>query len=524
MDARFPVTFAPSGVTVWVKDGSTVLEAARIAGIVIPAPCGGRGACGKCAIRIVDGHAAPPDDLERVGLARAPAGIRLACRTRVSGPMTVRPIVAGVATSSAGDDTVTDEEFFAGVDLGTTTVSAVIVGAVTGRELGRATVPNAQQSFGMDVVSRIAASLSGASVELRDLAESSMIDALNAACGAAGACLARVRRVVVAGNTGMTALASGVDVAGLATAPFEALAISNDAMVSPRLTPLLADGAEIHVARGLGGFVGGDVSVGLLASGLLSSDQDAVFVDIGTNAEVVVRSRGRIAYASVAAGPAFEGFGISSGGAAAPGAVTRVHGGPDLRVDVIGGGRPEWFAGSGLISAISVLLQAGHLDASGLMRSEGPYSGRFDLDDSGVARFAFGPDASGPRLTQLDVRAFQTAKAAVAAGLVAVARSARLKAKRVERVVVAGTFGAALEIADLVALGVMPEDVADRLESLSDAALTGAATLAFDPTALADIDRFRVAAVRVELATDRAFTELFTRATALAPFTLKKGF
>lgn len=503
--------------------GSTVLDAARIVGVIIPAPCGGRGVCGKCAVRVIEGSPEPPDEFERVGLSRAPSALRLACRMRVNGPLTVQPVVAGGSTSSAGESPVIDEEFYAGVDLGTTTVSAVIVGARTGRELGRATVPNAQQSYGMDLVSRITASLAGEARGLAIAAEKSLTDALEAACGAAGACLERISRVVVAGNAAMTALAAGWDVSGLATAPFEAPSAPVTGMELPGLARRLAPGAQIRVVEGLSGFVGGDAVAGLLACGLLASEEDAAFIDIGTNAEIVVRSKGRIAYASVAAGPAFEGFGISSGGPAGPGAITKVRE-AGLGLDVIGGGEPGWLAGSGLVSAIAVLRRAGHIDASGAMRADGPHSDRFDRDENAVVRAELGPAGSGVYLTQLDVRAFQTAKAAVAAGLLSVARAVKLKPKRVRRFVVAGTFGAALEVEDLVILGVVPEDLADRVEALPDAALTGSAALAFDPSAASDLEQLRSASVRVELATDREFSDLFLRATELVPFGLKKGF
>ncbi len=524
MEPRVPVTFAPSGVTAWVKPGATILEAARSAGIVIPAPCGGRGACGKCAVRILEGQPERADELEKAGLARAPAGLRLACRAKVTGPVTVRPVVAGGVVSQSGASAVTDESFLAGVDLGTTTVSAVIVGAQTGLELGRGTVPNSQQSFGMDVVSRIAAGVGGRGPELQAAAESSVTQALEAACGAAGACLERIVRLVIAGNTAMTALLAGADVSGLSQAPFREPDMPGNAIKLPVLAERLAAGAEVIGFDGLGGFVGGDIPAGLLASGLLASDEDAIFVDIGTNAEIVVRSNGRIAYASAAAGPAFEGYGMSSGGPAGPGAVTRVDLTSDIRLEVIGGGEPLWLAGSGVVSAVAELLRVGHIDRAGGMHAEGPASTRFGRDEAGVVRVGLGPYKGEPYLTQLDVRAFQTAKAAVAAGLVSVVRACGLKPKKVQRFVVAGSFGAALDIVQLVALGVVPSDLADRSESLADAALTGAAELAFDPTAASDVTRLKAVASRVELATDSKFATMFAAATELAPYTLKKGF
>ena len=521
---RFPLTFEPSGVTVWVEHGTTVLEAARRAGVIVPAPCGGRGTCGKCAVRIIDGDPEPPDEFEKVGLARAPQGLRLACRARIRGPLTVRPLIAGAVTSEQAHGPVEDDALLAAVDLGTTTVAALIVGAQSGRELGRATVPNAQQSFGGDVVSRISAALSGHADELKQAAQASVLEALHAACGAAGACLERTQRVVVAGNTAMTALLAGVDVTSLATAPYEVPHGVFGPLDAPVLAAALAQGAHLETLPGLGGFVGGDTTAGLLSSGLLSLDAGAAFVDIGTNAEIVVVGKGRAAYASAAAGPAFEGFGLTSGGLAVEGAIVAVRAADDLSVEVLGGGSPQWIAGSGALSAIAALRATGHLDETGLFSAVGPYASRFDTDEAGVVRVGLGPEGGPPFLTQLDVRAFQTAKAAVAAGLLSVTRAAGLKPRHIGRVVVGGSFGSALDGEDLVSLGVLPVDVRERIESAGDVALAGAAVAAFDPTALSELADFRRGAVRVELAADAGFSEMFARATALREYTFKRGF
>jgi uncharacterized 2Fe-2S/4Fe-4S cluster protein (DUF4445 family) len=158
MTGTVPVTFVPSGRTVWVVPGTTVLLAARKAGIVIPAPCGGAGRCGKCAIRVVEGVAPESTALEARGIKLAPKGMRLACLLAVEAPLTVRPLISQPTRSPADIDVQEPgRELLAAVDLGTTSVHAVVIDAESGLELGRSSTANEQQSWGSDLIARVGA-------------------------------------------------------------------------------------------------------------------------------------------------------------------------------------------------------------------------------------------------------------------------------------------------------------------------------------------------------------------------------
>lgn len=521
---RVPVTFSPGGATVWVERGTTVIAAARLAGVVVPAPCGGRGVCGACGFRVLSGRPAAPDDIEKGGLASAPKGVRLACRARVDGPLEVLPLVnRGTSVSVGRGATTEDTSLVAAVDLGTTTVSAVLVGKLTGRELGRATVSNTQQSWGADVLSRLSAALDGESVELSLAAEASILSAMQAACDRAGACVSRVERLVIAGNTAMTALLTRADASALAHAPFA---------IPPGMDALAADGSlvgelpadcEVQIVRPIASFVGGDIVTGLLASGLVGQDGIALLVDIGTNAEIAVSGPTGVVVSSAAAGPAFEGFGISAGGPWAPGALERADmRDGDLEVVVAGGGEPQWLCGSGLVSVIALLRRLGHLTPEGLMVAQGPLARRFTQQD-GVLAIGLGRTEGAPYLLQTDVRAFQSAKAAVAAAIAMTVKAAHIKPKAIARICVAGTFGGTLSTNDLVALGVLPVDWQDVVEFVDDAALLGAAMLAFDPSLAVSTAESLKDARHVDLATDSSFSKLFVAHTQLEPFRLAKG-
>lgn len=521
---RVPVTFAPGGVTVWVERGSTIIAAARSAGVVVPAPCGGRGVCGTCGVRVISGRPLPPDDIEKQGLASAPPGVRLACRARVDGPLEVLPLVnRGARSSGATGEIVEGASLVAAVDLGTTTVSAVLVDRTTGRELGRATVPNRQQSWGSDVLSRLTAALDGAASDLCGAAQESILEAMREACDRAGACLPRVERLVVAGNTAMTALLVGVDTSSLAHAPFSIPAGHNVMGAQGQLARELPDGCEVMLIPAIASFVGGDITAGLLASGLVGQAGTALLVDIGTNAEIALSGPGGLVVSSAAAGPAFEGFGISSGGPWAEGAIERVEmRGDDVEPIVAGGGEPRWLCGSGLVSTIALLRRLGHLTADGRMVPDGPLGARF-ARRAEIMAFNLGRNADGPYLLQTDVRAFQTAKAAVAASVITTVHSAHIKAKSLTRICLAGTFGGSLTVEDLIDLGVLPGDRREAIEFVGDAALLGAAMIAFDPSLMEATAELTGSARHVELATNKQFAGLFVTHTALEPFKLARG-
>ncbi|MDP2180965.1 MAG: ASKHA domain-containing protein [Actinomycetota bacterium] len=523
---RYPVKFEPADLTVWVDEGETVIDAARRAGVLVPSPCGGRGVCGKCAVRVLEGSPEPPGDIESRGLKLAPSGMRLACLARVAAPLVIKPLVNLQATTAQIGD-AEEGELVASVDLGTSTVAAVVIGSTSGRELGRAVVPNSQQSYGADLVSRVSAAEEGHAEDLTRLAEESALEALSLACGHAGSCLSAIRRLVVAGNSVMAASLLGESLASFGVAPYRAPFEGIRALPEEsRLRVRLAPGAETLVLPPVASFVGGDVTAGIVAAGLAQAEVTALYVDIGTNAEIMCVSPRRAVYASAAAGPAIEGFGISCGGPAADGGVVRVRESKSsLELTTVGGGDGMWLTGSGLASAIASLSRLGHVASDGAMVEEGPLASRFHLVGE-VLGVDLGSESSQHPLTllQTDIRAFQTAKAAIASGILAVTRAAQVRSRAIERFVVAGGLGEALDAEDLIQIGLLPGESAGRVEQVGNASLLGAAMVAVDPSLAELASTTTASGHHHSLAEDPFFAATFVGALALAPYTLKRGF
>lgn len=514
MTSRVPVTFLPSGSTAWVAPGQTVLNAGRAAGVNISAPCGGRGVCGACGVKVVEGSLESPTSDETRALKHAPRDVRLACRAVIAGPVTLRPIVLNSTVTRESGLLDGEQPVVVGVDLGTTSVSAAVLDAKSGRQLGTTTVMNRQASFGADVLSRISSALEGDALVLQDLAEQSVIDAVDSAAPGARSA-GRISRVVIATNVAMASLLAGADVSALAAHPFSIPRGCDSLDAGSKLRSLLPS-AVIHLVPPIGGFVGGDVLSGLVALGMGDSTGRQLLIDVGTNAEVALSKDGRLWVASAAAGPAFEGGGISCGGPATPEAVISVDiQGSAAVLHTLGEATPMWFSGAGLVSAVAALRRSGHLAEDGRLTVPGPLEDRFSTDERGVLGVGFGEDAECLSVTQLDIRALQLAKAAVSVAISEVLSRSGTVASELERVHVSGAFGGALSPEDLVDLGVVPLQVAGAVRHAGNTSLQGAALMAMEPSVLDTAVRLAQEVDIIDLAANAGFGAKLMEALAL---------
>lgn len=495
-----PVKFEPSGSLAWVEPGTTVLEAARSAGVTIMAPCGGRGVCGACGVRVLEGELQEPDEWEVSGLRRAASDVRLACRARVSEPVTVRPLVKSGATDIGR--TVSGGELVAAVDLGTTNVVAAVVDRTTGREIGRSLVPNRQASWGGDVLARVSAALAGDARQLMAAAEASVVDAI-AGCGVQPS---DIKACVIAGNTAMSALIAGVPLESLASHPFRVPDIPVELPGDSALSATLAGADSIRLVPPMAGFVGGDALAAIIATRAADEGEPVLLVDVGTNAEIVLLTDGVAYVASAAAGPAFDGIGLSNGGPAVDGAIVDVRiEGDRLLATVLGDEVPRWFGGSGMVAVLSALARSGHVSADGLLNAEGPLNERFVRDRRGVLAVCPFDDAPGVCLSQLDVRAIQLAKAAIRVGIDTVLRVAGVRHRSVSKVYMAGAFGQALDPDDLGAIGLLPGALVDKVTAVGNASLQGAMAMVLKPSVMDHAEEILRHVKHVELATGEDF-------------------
>ncbi|MDI6712508.1 MAG: ASKHA domain-containing protein [Anaerosomatales bacterium] len=508
--------------SVHVPAGTTLLEAARRAGVAVDAVCAGLGTCGRCRVQASGALSAPSEEeVAALGEAAIEAGWRLACRARALGDVSV------LAASSSGEPHTVlrgelglpwEPDFPASagglglaLDLGTTTLAAALVDLRTGDVLSTASAINPQHPWGADVLSRIAAvRRDGLDVLRRPLVEQAEALA-EEAVQRAGAEVRAVSQLVAVGNTAMRGFFLGQDVTPLGAAPYEGVPPEPVQTVASTLGLRTLDAAAVYVPPCASVFVGADAIAGLVAARFASGGTPRLFVDLGTNAEIVLWTGSRLLATSAAAGPALEGAGLSSGMRAVPGAVEDVrYEDGALRLDTIGSLPPVGLCGSGALSLTAALLEAGAVAPDGRLADSPPPPARIvDRDDQRVLVL----EDDGPvTFTQKDVRAIQLAKGAVQAAIGVLLAEAGLEASAVKEVLVAGGFGRRLEGRVLARLGVIPTAWADRVRVVGNAALDGARAVLVSSAARAEAERLASVIEPIDLAAHSGFRDAFVGA------------
>ena len=374
-------------------------------------------------------------------------------------------------------------------DLGTTTVVATLLDLSTGTPVAVASALNQQQPFGADVITRISATMMDPDTlaRLTALAQQTLAELAAEVCAAGGIDPAEVYEVALAGNATMTHIVLGIDPEPLGVAPFilatrllpEVLAAELGLPAHPR--------ARAVIFPPFGAYVGGDITAGLLASGMDRDARTRLFIDIGTNCEIVLGNRDWLLATAAPAGPAFEGAAIRCGMRAADGAIEVVTMTPDgLELKVIGDAEPAGLCGSGLVDAVTGLVRLGLLDSSGRLVSEERAAelapGLADrLTQLGAERVFVlhwlgepGNVSRSVYLSQRDVRELQFAKAAIATGWRILLEEAGLEPGDIQQVLLAGSFGSYLSPGNAIRLGLVPRLPVARVVSAGNVAGEGA--------------------------------------------------
>ncbi len=424
-----------------VRKGETLLLALHREGLFVRALCGGVGRCHGCSVRV---------DGER----------RSACEFREPGTYSVVRDHPVTLTPAIFPDRPTENRSLGlAVDLGTTTVGAALVDLPDGAAVSTGLTPNLQRVYGEDVLSRLAFGLEREHRgKLAELAHHTVRGLAAKLFEDSGASLFDLERITLAGNSSMTLLFLDRDPTSLAHAPFTAgLRASGEIAVSPELLGL-PEGVAVRFLPAIGGHVGSDTTAAVLASGLLTGKLPALLVDLGTNGEVVLATEKGALATSSAAGPAFEGGGVSKGSPARPGAIERVHVAPGgLEVETIGWRTPLTWCGSGVVELMAVLRELGDLDPGGRLLTDRELPVPF---------------------TQGDVREVQLAKGAVAAAIRILLKVAGIEAAALRRVVLTGAFGSRVPADAARKIGLLPD--VPVVETLEGGALLGAAAALTD--------------------------------------------
>src|SRR3954453_13729933 len=429
------------------------------------------------------------DDLELTAdlhaLRRLPSGLRQA-------DYKVTAVIVDEALIDIEPGDTTERRFAIAFDLGTTTVVATLLDTATGTPSAVASMLNKQQPFGADVITRISATMMDpdALPRLRSLAQQTLAELAAQVLEESDVRPDEVYEVALAGNATMTALVLGIDPEALGVAPFVMSTATLPPMPATELGLDLHPGARAVVFPALGAYVGGDIVSGMLATGMDRDKRTRLFIDVGTNCEIVLSNGDTIVSTAAPAGPAFEGGAIRCGMRAADGAVEVVRIDKDVEggvtLQTIGDVEPQGICGSGLVDAVSELVRTGLLDNSG----------RFVTDDRAAELAPFvadrltaigqervfvlhRPEPTSPPeesvyLSQRDVRELQFAKGAIATGWTLPLEQLDLEHGDVQQVLLAGSFGSYLSPAAAVRIGLVPKIPVLRIVSAGNVAGEGA--------------------------------------------------
>ncbi|MBQ9873100.1 MAG: DUF4445 domain-containing protein [Thermoguttaceae bacterium] len=510
--------------TIPVPQGALVADVLREKGFELDFDCGGAGICGKCRVSLIESDGSRRDVL--ACRARGARGTRVDASNLKRTPSkicvpeeTLEPV--DVAEPERRGDLAL------AVDLGSTTIVVALVSLESGRTLVVLSDRNPQVEFGRDVVSRIAAASDPAkALRARALASGAIERLALKAAGALGLAPSRIVEIVVAGNTTMEYLLAGRDVRPLGVAPFVVEQKTFEPSSGRDFDWSAFPEARVRLFPVRSAFIGGDVLAGLeLPRGLGAFERDESFMllDFGTNGELLLSARGRLFASSSAAGPAFEGAGISQGSTAILGAIRRVD--YDVptrrwRARTIGDAPSASVCGSGLIDALAAALDFGLLEPSGrFARADAsrPSDGVFERigEREGEPALLISSDARHPVwLTRRDVRQTQLALGAMKACARLTLQASGLDAESLDALYLSGGFGTSLSARNGRRVGATPEGVGvEKIVRAGNSSLLGAIEATLGKVDFEELTETSERIELVDLASRADFAEVFAEST-----------
>lgn len=617
---KVTVLFFPDNIAVQVEPGTTLLNAARAAGIELKSSCGGSGTCGRCLVKVKDGtvRALSKGNIPRK--ARQ-AGLVLACQTAADGnvvievPRDSRLDEHRVLVSEKGVLTETDEVLDAGfqlkplcqkiqltlseptlaenvsdlsrllsalrskldcsdikidlrvlrtladvlrtggwkvtvtvayingcadvvfvepghadtplyglaVDIGTTTVVVYLVDMETGMTLGKKGTYNRQARFGDDVISRIvhATERENGLDDLRQAVLDSMNQLIEDLLSQNRVARENVHMAVVAGNTTMTHLFLGLTPRYIRLEPYIPLASHTPPVTAGELGLCINPSAYVFCFPSVGSYVGGDIVSGVLYANMANTDEITLFIDIGTNGEMVLGNRDWLVTAACSAGPAFEGGGITFGMRAMKGAIERVQVDPktcEVEVSTIGNLKPMGICGSGLIDCLAKFLEAGIIDRAGKLQADIRSPRLREGDDGPEFVLVYGKDSECGKdivITENDIKNLLRAKAAVFAGIRCLLNATQLPLEAIDRVLIAGGFGNYINVRDAVTIGLLPDLPPEKYAFVGNSSVKGARQVLLSRDAYLNAQDLGKKMTYLELSAGNDFMEEFVSATFL---------
>ncbi len=438
-------------------EGTLLSAHLRENGFGIDTPCGGNGTCGKCLVEVV-GKGEVKSCTFKIG---ADCTVRLQKQKSTANILSsISPVVRTIPINGLPKSC---PDFGLALDIGTTTVVALLVDKNTGEALDRVVFLNPQAEYGLDVISRINFTIED--VKGLSVLHNTLIRAINksiyALCEKAGISKESISEIVVAANTTMLHIFSNTSPKSLAFYPFTPEFTDTKTCTANEAGLVAAPSSRITLLPSVSAFVGADISAGLTAVPILESNKTALFIDIGTNGEIALGNADGFLCCATAAGPAFEGAKISCGMGAVAGAISSFT--DNGTYTTIGGIKPLGICGSALIDIVAYLLKSGRISPEGLL--EEPFQ---------IVPPAESATNRAIAITPKDIRELQLAKAAISAGIKLLIKQAGISFCQIEHLYIAGGFGAFVNINNAITIGLLPTELKDRIVLAGNTSLAGA--------------------------------------------------
>jgi len=408
------------------------------------------------------------------------------------------------------------------IDIGTTTVSLWMVDLITGKVRAQVAEYNGQIARGEDVISRIIfASKNGGEKEMRELVLETIDQLLIKACKRLNARPSEVVKATIAGNSTMMHLLLGIPAASIRLSPFITAVNHLPPMTAREIGLHIHPEAKVDCLPGVASYVGADITAGVLSSGLDETEDMTLFIDVGTNGEIVLGNRDLQITCACSAGPAFEGAGVVDGMRATDGAIEEVWVDgetyePTYRV--IGNTKPKGICGSGLISLLSETFLTGILDKAGNVNLTLPTPRVREGAHGAEYVVAWGTETESGQdivLSRVDIDNLLRAKAAIYAGFTVLADQVGIPLETVAKVQVGGSFGKYINVEKAVQIGLLPDVAWDQFEFLGNTSVKGAYMALLDWRKRQQIADIANRMTYIELSADNTFYEAFTSALFL---------
>ena len=418
------------------------------------------------------------------------------------------------------------------IDIGTTTVSAVITDLKTGRLLAKGSGGNGQIRYGADVINRIVEQGRKGGVERlqKAIVEETLQPLARALCASAKVDADRILRCCVASNTTMNHLLLGVDADPVRMEPYIPTFFHWDGLKAGDIRFVANPDAKVVLAPNIGSYVGGDITAGTLTSRIWDKDEFSLFIDLGTNGEIVFGNRDFMMSCACSAGPAFEGGDISCGMRATDGAVEAVTIDretlePTLSIVGKEGQKPVGICGSGIIDVIAELYRTSAISAKGHFVRE---NRRILRDEHGMGRYvlAFSNESDTGReiaITEVDIECFIRAKGAIFSAIHIMLSSLDMDVSVLEHIYVAGGIGSGINMENAVRIGMFPDVDRELFQYIGNSSLAGAYALVLSNAAEEKVHELASNMTYLELSTEPKYMEEFVAACFL-PHTNKELF